>query len=76
MTDTFLELKKVTQSIYPLNDASFEGFAQIFQPFEAKRKVILTHEGSIELIPWVKTGEMSHWFSLILIHFQVWRIHF
>jgi CRP-like cAMP-binding protein len=48
MTDTFLALKKVTQTIYPLNDASFEGFAQIFHPFEAKRKVILTHEGSVE----------------------------
>ena len=48
MNDSFLELKKNTQSIYPLSEASFKNFAQIFQPFEAKRKVILTHEGSVE----------------------------
>jgi CRP-like cAMP-binding protein len=48
MNDTFSELKKITQSIYPLSDASLKNFTQIFQPFEAKRKVILTHEGSVE----------------------------
>ena len=42
------ELKAVVQQIYPLKSADFEAFAAIFQSFEAKRKVILTHEGAVE----------------------------
>ena len=42
------ELQAVVQQIYPLKSADFEAFAAIFQPFEAKRKTLLTHEGAVE----------------------------
>lgn len=41
-------LQATTQRIFPLKTVDFEDFAAIWQPFEAKRKTILTHEGTIE----------------------------
>lgn len=41
-------LKQITQNIYPLSEREFADFGAIWQPFEAKRKVILTHEGETE----------------------------
>jgi CRP-like cAMP-binding protein len=50
-------LKTLTQNIYPLQDADFEAFSRIWQPFEAKRKVILTAEGETErYVYFVKEG--------------------
>jgi CRP-like cAMP-binding protein len=46
--EEFAHLKKNIQQIYPLQDIDFEHFTRIWQPFEAKRKVILTREGETE----------------------------
>ncbi len=48
MTKNIAQLNAVVQQIYPLKPTDFEAFAAIWQPFEAKRKVILTHEGAVE----------------------------
>lgn len=48
MKEHFAKLQAVTEQIYPLKSSDFEGFSTIWQPFEAKRKVILTHEGVVE----------------------------
>ena len=47
-SDSFEELRKVVQSIHPISESDWEAFAAIWQPFEAKRKVILTQEGAVE----------------------------
>jgi CRP-like cAMP-binding protein len=46
--ESFEELHKVVQSIHPISESDWETFSTIWQPFEAKRKVILTHEGTVE----------------------------
>ncbi len=46
--ESFEELRKVVQSIYPISESDWEAFSAIWQPFEAKRKVILTQEGAVE----------------------------
>lgn len=48
MKEHLAQLQAVTQHIYPLKSNDFEAFSTIWQPFEAKRKVILTHEGAVE----------------------------
>ncbi|MBL7815064.1 MAG: Crp/Fnr family transcriptional regulator [Saprospiraceae bacterium] len=48
MKEELDKLKAVVNAIYPLKSPDFEAFSAIWQPFEAKRKVILTHEGTIE----------------------------
>ena len=42
------KLYEVIQSIHPISASDWEAFSAIWQPFEAKRKVILTHEGGVE----------------------------
>ena len=41
-------MRRVVQQIHPLNDADWAVFEAIWQPFEAKRKVILTASGEVE----------------------------
>lgn len=41
-------LQTTTRQIHPLDSAAWDDFAAIWQPFEAKRKVILTTEGDTE----------------------------
>lgn len=41
-------LHQIIQAIHPLSDSDWQAFAAIWQPYEAKRKVILTHEGEVE----------------------------
>ena len=41
-------LQTTTRQIQPLDTAAWDDFAAIWQPFEAKRKVILTAEGDTE----------------------------
>lgn len=48
MKEHLVQLQAVTQHIYPLKPNDFEAFSTIWQSFEAKRKVILTHEGVVE----------------------------
>lgn len=48
MKDSFEYLKQVVQAISPISEEDWLDFRAIWQPFEAKRKVILTHEGEIE----------------------------
>jgi CRP-like cAMP-binding protein len=48
MKEHFAKLQAVTEQIYPLKSSDFEAFSTIWQPFEAKRKVILTYEGAVE----------------------------
>jgi CRP-like cAMP-binding protein len=48
MKEHLAKLEAVVHQIHPLKSADFEAFSAIFQPFEAKRKVILTYEGAIE----------------------------
>lgn len=48
MKEHLAKLQAVTQHIFPLKSNDFEEFSTIWQPFEAKRKVILTHEGVVE----------------------------
>jgi CRP-like cAMP-binding protein len=47
-SDSFEELRKVVQAIHPISESDWEAFSAIWQPFEAKRKVILTQEGTVE----------------------------
>ncbi len=44
-TDT---LRETVQAIHPLSEADWAAFEQIWQPFSAKRKAILTSEGETE----------------------------
>ena len=48
MKEHLAKLQAVTQHIFPLKPNDFEAFSTIWQPFDAKRKIILTHEGTIE----------------------------
>ena len=48
LTEGLESLNKVVQIIHPLQKADFQDFASIWQPFEAKRKVILTAESETE----------------------------
>jgi CRP-like cAMP-binding protein len=47
-SDSFEELRRVVQAIHPISESDWEAFSAIWQPFEAKRKVILTQEGAVE----------------------------
>lgn len=42
------ELKKIVNNILPIEEAVFQQFAAIWQPYEAKRKTILTYQGNVE----------------------------
>lgn len=46
--DSFQHLKQVITAILPISEADWNDFQAIWQPFEAKRKVILTAEGEVE----------------------------
>jgi CRP-like cAMP-binding protein len=48
MKEALAQLQSVTSAINPLKNDDFEQFSALFQPFEAKRKVILTPEGQVE----------------------------
>lgn len=41
-------LQTFVRQIHPLSEPEWEDFAAAWQPFEAKRKIILTHEGDTE----------------------------
>lgn len=41
-------LHQTLQAIHPLSESDWQIFAAIWQPYEAKRKTILTHEGEVE----------------------------
>jgi CRP-like cAMP-binding protein len=41
-------MHQFVQQIYPLSAADWAAFSEIWQPFEAKRKVILTASGEVE----------------------------
>ncbi len=41
-------LHATVRQVMPLSEAEWADFSEIWQPFEAKRKVILTHEGDTE----------------------------
>lgn len=42
------QLKQVVQTIYPLAEKDLDEFASVWQPFSAKRKVLLTLSGQTE----------------------------
>ena len=48
MTNALDAMYSVTQQFYPLNATNWAVFASIWQPFEAKRKDILTASGEVE----------------------------
>lgn len=48
MAHTLEAMPDVVQQIHPLNAEDWAIFASIWQPFEAKRRVVLTTSGSIE----------------------------
>ena len=41
-------MHQFVQQIYPLNAADWAAFSAIWQPFDAKRKVVLTASGEVE----------------------------
>lgn len=43
-----LLLKQVINGIHPIPETDFEAFYQLFKPFSAKRKEILTYAGNVE----------------------------
>jgi len=47
-TDALQQLKIFTQAVHPLPDSEWNDFAAVWQPFEAKRKVVLTPSGEVE----------------------------
>jgi len=44
----FAHLQATTRQFFPLSETEWDDFADIWQPFEAPRKVILTSEGEVE----------------------------
>ena len=48
LPSAFAHLQTFVRQIHPLSEAEWEDFAEVWQPFEAKRKVILTNEGDTE----------------------------
>lgn len=48
LSTALAHLQTTTRQIYPLDTAAWDDFAAIWQPFDAKRKVILTTEGDTE----------------------------
>ena len=48
MQEEIAHLQTFIRQIHPLPEAEWEDFATIWQPLEAKRKVILTNEGETE----------------------------
>lgn len=44
----FAHLQTLVNQVHPLNEAAWGDFAAIWQPFEARRKTILTAEGDTE----------------------------
>lgn len=48
LSNDLAHLQATTRQFFPLAAAEWEDFADIWQPFEAKRKVILTSEGEVE----------------------------
>src|SRR4051794_37134240 len=54
-SDALEKLKRLIFTIHPLSNNEWEDFAAIWQPYEAKRKVVLT-----------KVGETERYFYLVL----------
>jgi CRP-like cAMP-binding protein len=48
MTEYLDSMHQFVQQIYPLNEADWAAFSAIWQPFDAKRKVVLTASGEVE----------------------------
>lgn len=48
MTHALEAMHGFVQQIYPLNATEWANFASIWQPFDAKRKAILTASGEVE----------------------------
>ncbi len=48
MSVALAHLQTFTRQIHPLSEAEWDDFASIWQPLEARRKVILTNEGETE----------------------------
>lgn len=48
MSVALAHLQTFTRQIHPLSEAEWDDFAAIWQPLEARRKVILTNEGETE----------------------------
>jgi len=48
MQDSLLQLKRLVDSISPLEESGWNAFSSIWEPYNAKRKTIITHEGDIE----------------------------
>jgi CRP-like cAMP-binding protein len=48
MTEYLDAMHQFVQHIYPLNAADWAAFSEIWQPFDAKRKVVLTASGEVE----------------------------
>jgi CRP-like cAMP-binding protein len=48
MTDYHEAMHQFIEQIYPLNATDWAAFSAIWQPFEAKRKVVLTASGEVE----------------------------
>lgn len=42
------QVRSLTEAVHPLSDDAWKSFAEIWQPFEAARKEILTHAGERE----------------------------
>lgn len=48
MQDSLLQLKRLIDSISPLEESCWKAFSSIWEPCEAKRKTIITHAGDLE----------------------------
>jgi CRP-like cAMP-binding protein len=46
--ESLAALRNVVNAVYPLDEPDWEAFAAIWQPYNAKRKTILTSEGETE----------------------------
>ena len=64
MTKALEAMHGVVQQIYPLNATEWANFAGIWQPFDAKRKTILTASGEVERYVYFVTEGVQRAYSI------------
>lgn len=57
-------LRQALNAILPIEDPIFKPFSSIWQPYEAKRKTILTHQGEVEQYVYFVTKGVQRAYAL------------